>query len=96
IKPRYSFKRKEIQPGVFQTVDIDFPNTTESYKLYSKSVIASDIKECVCRAPGTPYDESAYSNIPMTPYELPDGQSIAIGADRFKIPDVLFNPSFGS
>ncbi|TYG38934.1 hypothetical protein ES288_D13G264100v1 [Gossypium darwinii] len=92
IQPRYSFKRKEIQPGVFQTVDVDFPHTTESYKLYSQRVIASDIKECVCRAPDTPYDESAYSNIPMTPYELPDGQTIEIGADRFKIPDILFNP----
>ncbi|XP_012463097.1 actin-related protein 4 [Gossypium raimondii] len=92
IKPRYSFKRKEIQPGVFQTVDVDFPHTTESYRLYSQRVIASDIKECVCRAPDTPYDESAYSNIPMTPYELPDGQTIEIGADRFKIPDILFNP----
>ncbi|GFS32402.1 actin-related protein 4 [Actinidia rufa] len=29
----------------------------------------------------------------MTSYELPDGQTIEIGADRFKIPDVLFNPS---
>ncbi|KAF9671430.1 hypothetical protein SADUNF_Sadunf12G0046800 [Salix dunnii] len=93
IKPRYSFKRKEIQPGVFQTVDIDIPNTTDSYKLYSQRVIASDIKECVCRAPDTPYDEGSYSNIPMTPYELPDGQTIEIGADRFKIPDILFNPS---
>ncbi|KAJ6359055.1 hypothetical protein OIU76_000712, partial [Salix suchowensis] len=56
IKPRYSFKRKEIQPGVFQTVDLDLPNTTDSYKLYSQRVIASDIKESVCRAPDTPYD----------------------------------------
>ncbi|XP_077223271.1 actin-related protein 4 isoform X1 [Tasmannia lanceolata] len=93
MKPRYSFKRKEIRPGVFQTVDVDFPNTTESYKLYSQRIIASDIKECVCRAPDTPFDESAYANIPMTPYELPDGQTIEIGADRFKIPDILFNPS---
>ncbi|KAI4324637.1 hypothetical protein MLD38_030106 [Melastoma candidum] len=93
IKPRYSFKRKEVRPGEFQTVDIDFPNTTESYKLYSQRVIASDIKESVCRAPDTPYDESAYANIPMTPYELPDGQTIEIGSNRFKIPDVLFNPS---
>ncbi|KAJ4713353.1 Actin-related protein [Melia azedarach] len=93
IKPRYSFKRKEIRPSEFQIVDIDFPNTTESYKLYSQRVIASDIKDCVCRAPDTPYDETGYSNIPMTPYELPDGQTIEIGADRFKIPDVLFNPS---
>ncbi|GFS32400.1 actin-related protein 4 [Actinidia rufa] len=38
VKPRYSFKRKEIRPGEFQRV------------------IASDIKECVCRAPDTPYD----------------------------------------
>ncbi|KEH28123.1 actin-related protein ARP4 [Medicago truncatula] len=93
MKPRYSFRRKEIRPGEFQTVDLDFPNTSESYKLYSQRVIASDIKECVCRAPDTPYDESAYSNIPTTSYELPDGQTIEIGADRFKIPDVLFNPS---
>ncbi|CAI0450628.1 unnamed protein product, partial [Linum tenue] len=93
IKPRYSFKRKETRPGDFQAVDVDFPNTTESYRLYSQRVIASDIKECVCRAPDTPYDEASYSNIPMTPYELPDGQTIEIGADRFKIPDILFNPS---
>lgn len=92
IKPRYTFKRKEIRPGEFQVVDVDFPNTTESYKLYCQRVIVSDIKECVCRAPDTLYDESAYSNIPMTSYELPDGQTIEIGADRFKIPDVLFNP----
>ncbi|KAG8379369.1 hypothetical protein BUALT_Bualt07G0081400 [Buddleja alternifolia] len=93
IKPRYAFKRKEIRTGEFQIFDLDFPNTTESYKLYSQRVIVGDIKECVCRAPDTPYDETSYSNIPMTSYELPDGQTIEIGADRFKIPDVLFNPS---
>ncbi|KAJ8543374.1 hypothetical protein K7X08_005897 [Anisodus acutangulus] len=92
IKPRYSFKRKEIRPGEFQIVDLEFPNTTESYKLYCQRTIASDIKECVSRAPDTPYDDSSYSNIP-TSYELPDGQTIEVGADRFKIPDILFNPS---
>ncbi|GAB2231216.1 hypothetical protein Droror1_Dr00027505 [Drosera rotundifolia] len=93
IKPRYSFKRKEIRPGDFQTVDLDYPSTTESYRLYCQRVIVSDIKESVCRAPDTPYDEAGYSNIPMTPYELPDGQTIEIGADRFKIPDIMFNSS---
>ncbi|XP_051134818.1 actin-related protein 4 [Andrographis paniculata] len=93
IKPRYAFQRKEIRPGEFQVFDLDVPKTTESYKLYSQRVIVDDIKECVCRAPDTPYDETSYTNIPMTAYELPDGQTIEIGADRFKIPDVLFNPS---
>ncbi|RZB95175.1 Actin-related protein 4 [Glycine soja] len=92
IRPRCSFKKKEIHPGNLQTVDLDFPHTTESYKLYSQRVIASDIKECVCRTPDSPYDERVYSNIPMTPYELPDGQIIEVGSDRFKIPDILFNP----
>ncbi|KAJ0975119.1 hypothetical protein J5N97_017084 [Dioscorea zingiberensis] len=93
LKPRYSFKRKEIRPGEFLSIDLDFPNTTESYRLYCQKLIASDIKECVCRAPDTAYDDSGYANIPMTPYELPDGQTIEIGADRFKVPDILFNPS---
>ncbi|CAI9262655.1 unnamed protein product [Lactuca saligna] len=39
-----------------QTVDLDFPNTTESYRLYCQRFIASDIKECECGAPDTPYD----------------------------------------
>ncbi|KAE9613930.1 putative Actin family [Lupinus albus] len=93
IRPRYSFKKKEIRPGNLQAINLDFPHTTESYKVYSQRVIASDIKECVCRAPDSPYDESAYANIPTTSYELPDGQIIEIGSDKFKIPDILFNPS---
>ncbi|KAL8474842.1 hypothetical protein ACS0TY_031316 [Phlomoides rotata] len=84
---------KSLEQKGISIVDLDLPNTTESYKLYSQRVIVGDIKDCVCRAPDTPYDETSYSNIPMTPYELPDGQTIEIGADRFKIPDILFNPS---
>eukprot|EP01018_Ginkgo_biloba_P014166 Gb_30963 [translate_table: standard] len=93
LRPRYSFKRKEVRPGEFHTIDLDFPNTTERYRRYSQMIIASDVKEAVCRVPDTTFDEAAYSNIPTTPYELPDGQTIEIGADRFKIPDLLFNPS---
>ncbi|KAH9312208.1 hypothetical protein KI387_027243, partial [Taxus chinensis] len=93
LRPRYSFKRKEVRSGEFQTIDVDFPDTSESYIRYCQMSIASDIKEAVCRAPDTTFDESAYANIPTTSYELPDGQIIEIGADRFKIPDLLFNPS---
>uniref|UniRef100_A0A0E0EHN7 Actin-related protein 4 n=1 Tax=Oryza meridionalis TaxID=40149 RepID=A0A0E0EHN7_9ORYZ len=93
IRPRYSFKKKEVGPGEYKVVDLDLPNTTESYKLYCMRAIASDIKESVCRVPDTAFDEVAYANVPTTSYELPDGQTIEVGADRFKIPDILFNPS---
>ncbi|XP_078161240.1 actin-related protein 4 [Carex rostrata] len=93
IKPRYSFKKKEISPGDYKIVDLDFPNTTESYRLFCMRAIAGDIKESVSRVPDSAYDEVSYANVPMTSYELPDGQTIEIGADRFKTPDILFNPS---
>ncbi|KAJ7531089.1 hypothetical protein O6H91_14G031900 [Diphasiastrum complanatum] len=71
----------------------DFPNTTESYCKYMQRVVAADIKEAVCRVPDTTFDENGYANLPTTPYELPDGQTIEVGAERFKIPDLLFSPS---
>ncbi|MED6107941.1 NuA4 histone acetyltransferase subunit [Stylosanthes scabra] len=43
IKPRYAFKKKEIRPGNIQTVNLDFPHTTESYKLYSQVRSCSNI-----------------------------------------------------
>ncbi|KAK8934154.1 Actin-related protein 4 [Platanthera zijinensis] len=92
FRPQYSFKKKERSPGEYQVLDFDFPNTTQSYKMYFQRAIAADIKECVCRVPDTPYDEVAYSNIPTMSYELPDGQILEIGSDRFKAPDILFNP----
>ncbi|AAF25998.1 F15H18.8 [Arabidopsis thaliana] len=93
IRPRYSFKRKEVRAGEFQVEDVDIPDTTESYKLFCQRMIVGDIKDSICRVPDTPYDDKSYSNIPTTSYELPDGQTLEIGADRFKVPDVMFNPS---
>ncbi|CAM6103996.1 unnamed protein product [Calypogeia fissa] len=93
VKPRYAFRRKEVRPGEFEVTDVDVPHTTESYRLYMQRAIAADVKEVVCRVPDSPFEESSYANIPTTPYELPDGQTIEVGADRFKIPDLMFNPS---
>lgn len=92
IKPRFSFKRKEVRPGEFEVENLHFPNTTESYERYMQRQIAADLKEAVCRVPDSNFDESSYANIPTTPYELPDGQIIEVASDRFKIPDLLFNP----
>ncbi|CAH2036997.1 unnamed protein product, partial [Thlaspi arvense] len=105
IRPRYSFKRKEVRAGEFQVLnfilgnetanveDVHLPDTTESYRLFCQRMIVGDIKDSICRVPDTPYDDKSYSNIPTTSYELPDGQTLEIGADKFKVPDVMFNPS---
>ncbi|CAI5518222.1 unnamed protein product [Closterium sp. Naga37s-1] len=54
---------------------------------------AADMKETVCRVPDAPYDDLSFSNVPTVAYELPDGQVLEVGSDRFKVADALFNPS---
>ncbi|GBG88186.1 hypothetical protein CBR_g46675 [Chara braunii] len=93
IKPRYSFKRTEVRLGEFEVTDLDLPNTTQSYRRYQQRCIAADIKESVCRVADSTFEEKQYQNIPTQPYELPDGNIIEIGADRFRIPEIIFNPS---
>eukprot|EP00850_Spirogloea_muscicola_P005314 SM000024S07776 [mRNA] locus=s24:471134:476148:+ [translate_table: standard] len=93
IRPRYSFKRKEVQPGEFEVVNLEFSKTAESYRVYMQRAVAADMKETVCRVPDSAFEESAYTNIPTTPYELPDGQMIEVGSDRFRVAEALFNPA---
>ncbi|KAG2386958.1 hypothetical protein C9374_001993 [Naegleria lovaniensis] len=46
------------------------------------------LKEELCEV-----SESTSSTSPTVNYELPDGSSISVGNERFKCPELLFNPS---
>jgi len=93
IKPHYLIGSKnEIRLGEFEVVLKDLPNTTESYRLYEVQHVVRDIKECVCRVADSAFDEDTNSNMPAMQYELPDGHTIDLGTDRFKIPELMFNP----
>lgn len=93
VHPRYAFKRRETAPGQFEVDHLDFPGTTDSYKAFQVESICQDIKHTICRVSDTPFDPEENANIPTVSYELPDGQEIHVGADRFTVPEILFNPS---
>lgn len=38
------------------------------------------------------FNEEENSNIPTVSYELPDGTELHVGPDRFKVPEVFFQP----
>jgi actin-like protein 6A len=95
VRPRYSLTKKVAKEGSVLKVS-DAPgleNTRDSYRKYMQKVIVGDIKETLCRASETHFDESANAQMPFAQYELPDGKIIDVGPERFKACELLFNPS---
>ena len=93
VRPRYEFTRKPKGDGEsFTVTDVDCPNTSAGYRLFKQREIAADLKENVCRLSDSMYSEEDNTNIPAVSYELPDGNTIEVGHERFKIPELLFQP----
>lgn len=93
VHPRFEFRRVEVSPGKFNVEYTDLPKTTASYRAYQVESIVQDIKQTICRVSETPFSPDDNANIPTVTYELPDGQEIQVGAARFTVPELLFNPS---
>lgn len=65
---------------------------TPSHTAWASGHLLADIKESSCRVSETPFQEDENPNMPPQSYELPDGSVVAIGVERFKIPEIMFNP----
>jgi len=96
IRPQYSIKRSQTGPDTWQVKDLDFPHTTASYRAYCRREIVADLNAAVCRASEQKFLEADNANIPTMPYELPDGNTFEVGLERFKIPELLFQPELMS
>jgi len=92
ILPRYMFPKREIIGGALKVTRVDYPDTHPSYAAFRTTEIVQDIKESACKVFEQPFDAKFASALPTVSYELPDGHSIDIGAERFQVPEILFTP----
>lgn len=91
--PAYAAKKLFSADGSFSAQYFDYPLTTLSYRRWATSLIADDLKHSVCRVFETYFDAETNANIPCVPYELPDGQILDVGPERFVAADIIFNPA---
>jgi actin-like protein 6A len=91
LHPWYMYGKAHKAAGGSSVVK-DAGGVTTSHVAWATQFIAADIKESHCRMNEQPFVEEENLNMPMQTYELPDGSQIDIGVERFKIPEILFNP----
>jgi actin-related protein len=93
IKPSYTFKRELGAMGKYINKKLALKKVTPSYDKYMKKLVAQSVKESICRISEQPFNLLQNTNIPTEKFELPDGNIIETGADRFTIGENLFRPS---
>eukprot|EP00879_Flechtneria_rotunda_P014270 GHRR01014907.1.p2 GENE.GHRR01014907.1~~GHRR01014907.1.p2 ORF type:complete len:202 (+),score=78.44 GHRR01014907.1:1401-2006(+) len=75
-----------------QVLPIDTTGLTPSFLSHQTEVIVADIKEAVSRVSDVHFVAANNLTVPSITYELPDGNEIQVGVDRFKVPELLFQP----
>lgn len=83
---------KQLVNGKYVSRKVNFPGTSDSFHRFMCMDIVRDIKETLGKMPiESKFDRKSYESIPRVPYELPDGQILQVGSERFEASDVLFN-----
>ncbi len=98
MRPAYRFNRSisAAEPlGVLITERQNLACVHPSYDAYMTLECARDVKESLAKASDSVLLEAdpRYANIPVTPYELPDGTLVEVNIERFQMAEVLFDPA---
>ncbi|KAI9502730.1 actin family [Coemansia spiralis] len=67
--------------------------TTASYLQEMRLRIMQEFKETACEVIERSYDSNNVNSKPLKPFEFPDGFNLSVGAMRYALPEILFNPS---
>lgn len=71
----------------------NLPQVTDSWHNNMCNRVVHDFKSTVLQVSNTIYHENVAAKKPPVTYEFPNGYNCKFGVERFRIPEVLFNPS---
>jgi actin-like protein 6A len=92
VRPRFQFKRTTKDGSIHIEPNPRVAGVTASFTRHKQLEIAADIKESCFKVYDNAFSDADVANMPSTPYELPDGRTLELGIERFKVPELLFNP----
>jgi len=96
IIPPYMIASKEVvkerDPPKY-TKKSNLPEVTKSWHNYMVKLVIQDFQATALQVSDAPYDENTVDNMPTVHYEFPNGYNQDCGVERFKIPEILFDPS---
>ena len=93
--PLYAIRRSPTASGSLSSSSLIPAGTTPSFHQFAQQELVRDVKETVCRLSETPFDVNG-TKYPSVQYELPDGQQLEIGNERFLVPEHLFQPALAN
>ncbi|KAF0697924.1 Aste57867_11421 [Aphanomyces stellatus] len=85
----------EIHPGVRKYAEgtaAPLASASNEYRNFRILEIVRDMKESLCAVPETTLQEELAESVAPEQYELPDGQVVTLGSERFRVPEKLFHP----
>lgn len=94
VRPPYRIKKSVAEDYSITVSELNLSNIHPSYEAWACLEVARDLKESVCRTSDVAVVEGdpKYANMPLLPYELPDGTHVDIGPERFQPSELFFDP----
>eukprot|EP01038_Epipyxis_sp_PR26KG_P006811 gene6811-9327_t len=98
LRPNFRIIKKvnvDSPKGISVTDNTELGTVHKSYDSYMNLELSRDFKESVSRmADSTVIDtDPRFTNIPLIPYELPDGTVVDVGIERFQLPELFIDSS---
>ncbi|XP_060079327.1 actin-like protein 6B [Ylistrum balloti] len=95
VIPPYMIQNKEpvslMEDAKWKKKDI--PEVTKSFHNYMVKDVLQDFAASALQVMDTPYDNSTAETMPTVLYEFPNGYNQDFGAEKFRLPEGLFDPS---